>query len=182
MCQLSSKGGVAQPLFLIGRFFMIHTCSLSMDLPDKCQSSSQLFPTQTCKKKKRQQKKLGTVTIALHACFVESTVLQVTCLRFGTIMSLAELLTKTIKTKHGCLQTCQSFPLVVLLFFPLSLKALVFLKWREQFSIFCISFFFFCLIEIGENWHMCFKGKWGQLEKGESEYKRAQKVPPSPAF
>lgn len=57
MCQLSSKGGVAQPLFLIGRFFMIHTCSLSMDLPDKCQSSSQLFPTQTCKKKKTTTKK-----------------------------------------------------------------------------------------------------------------------------
>ena len=137
---------------------MIRTCSLSMYLPDKCHSSSQRLPTQTENKHRNKTEKLGAVTFALHACFVESTVLQVTGLRFGTILLLAELLPQ----KHGCSQSCQSY---LLLFFPPSLKSAGFSFGNGESSFqrisFSLFFFFGGVTEIGKNWHMCFKGKGG---------------------
>jgi hypothetical protein len=56
----------------------------------------------------------------------------------------------------GVLQLSQ-LSIAIFLFF--SLKALVFLKWREQFSTYC------CRIEIDEKLAHVFKGLWEHLEK-----------------
>lgn len=79
----------------------------------------QLFPTQTLKKKKKKDM-LDVVTFALHAVVLESAVLQVTCLRFGTFVTFRSLY-------H------MAWVLVSLskLLFSFPVKVLDFLKWRE---------------------------------------------------
>lgn len=85
---------------------------------------------------------LDAVTFALHADVLESAVLQVTCLRFGTIVTFGACI-----YKHGCLWACQSFQL-----FSFPVKVLDFPKWREQFEILYLS------LKIDETWHMCLGG------------------------
>lgn len=53
----------------------------------------------------------------------------------------------------------------VVIFPPLTQSAGFLEMERAVFNFLHLFFFFFCLIEIGENWHMCFKGQWEQLEK-----------------
>lgn len=101
--------------------------------------------------------------------FVEGTVLQVTVLRFGAILLVAELVPK----KAWALRMSQ---LSIAIYFSPSLKALVFLKWREQFSTYC------CRIEIDEKLAHVFKGLWEHLEKVKNRRASKTKVPPSPAF
>ena len=113
------------------------------------------------------------MTFALHACFVESTVSQVTCLRFGTILLLAELLPQ----KHGCLQSRQSD----LFYFcpphpPLTQKRWVFFwKWREQFSTHFLFSFFWVVLKLVRTGTCVLRGRGVGGTTRESEYKRAPK-------
>ncbi len=85
---------------------------------------------------------LDVVTFALHAVVLESAVLQVTCLRFGTIVTLRSL--------FHIAWVLVSLSKLSVVFFPV--KVLDFLKWREQFEIFYSS------LKIDETWHMCLVG------------------------
>ena len=81
---------------------------------------------------------LDGVTFALHEVVLEIAVLQVTGLRFGTIV--------TFRSSYHKAWVLVSLSLRFQLFsFPI--KVLDFLKWREQFEILCLK--------IDETWHMC---------------------------
>lgn len=76
----------------------------------------QLFPTQTLKNRDM----LDAVTFALHAVVLESAVLQVTCLRFGTIVTFQSLY------HIAWVWACQSFQL-----FSFAVKVLDSLKMER---------------------------------------------------
>lgn len=161
---LKSKGSVAKPCFWY-LFFIFYTWhylfSVHGFLPEKClrRDVSNWNVTHT----NAWRDHLPCMR------FVEGTVLQVTVLRFGAILLVAELVPK----KAWALRMSQ---LSIAIYFSPSLKALVFLKWREQFSTYC------CRIEIDEKLAHVFKGLWEHLEKVKNRRASKTKVPPSPAF
>lgn len=121
VCQWSSKGCVAKPLSLIC-CWNTHTSVLCPWIsPDK------RHPAVSNSNVKKEKDMLDAVTFALHAVVLESAVLQVTCLRFGTIVTFRSLY------HIAWVWACLSFQL-----FSFPVKVLDFLKWREQFEIFCL--------------------------------------------
>lgn len=88
---------------------------------------------------------LDAVTLALHAAVLESAKLQVTCLRFGTIVIIRSLLLRSMGVSFSKLAVGSFLVKVELDFF----------KWREQFEIFSLK--------IDETWHMCFLGDSGNI-------------------
>lgn len=139
VCQWSSKGCVAKPLSLIC-CWNTHTSVLCPWIsPDKCHPAVSNSNVKKEKKKKSNKHMLDAVTFALHAVVLESAVLQVTCLRFGTIVTFRSLY------HVAWVWACQSFQL-----FSFPVKVLDSLKWREQFEILSLK--------IDETWHMCLGG------------------------
>lgn len=85
VCQWTSKGCVAKPLSLIC-YWNTHTSVLCPWIsPDKRHPA---VSNSNVKKEKTNKKDLlDVVTSALHAVVLQSAVLQVTCLRFGIILT-----------------------------------------------------------------------------------------------
>lgn len=129
---LKSKGSVAKPCFWY-LFFIFYTWhylfSVHGFLPEKClrRDVSNWNVTHT----NAWRDHLPCMR------FVEGTVLQVTVWDWA-ILLVAELVPQK---SMGVLRMSQ---LSIAIYFSPSLKALVFLKWREQFSTYC------CRIEIDE--------------------------------
>lgn len=161
---LKSKGSVAKPcfwylfLFLYLTLFVLCPWIFTWKMP-----SSRRFQL------KRYTHKRLTWPFALHA-FCRGHCIASHCLRLSDSVSCGACPPK----KHGCFANVTAFHCYIF-FFP-SRKALVFLKWREQFSTYC------CRIEIDEKLAHVFKGLWEHLEKVKNRRASKTKVPPSPAF
>lgn len=132
VCQWSSKGCVAKPLSLIC-CWITHTSVLcpwiSPDRRHPAVSNSNI------------KKTLDPVTFALHAVVLESAVLQVTCLRFGTIV------------------TFRSFYHIAWVLVSLSMLSVEFFSRHSagSFEMERAVWIIFSL-KIDETWHMCIRG------------------------
>lgn len=164
---LKSKGSVAKPCFWYLFYFYTwhYLFSVHGFLPDKClrRDVSNSNVTHTHKNEHLMW------PFALHA-FCRGHCIASHCLRLSDSVSCGACPPK----KHGCFANVTAFHCYIF-FFP-SRKALVFLKWREQFSTYC------CRIEIDEKLAHVFKGLWEHLEKVKNRRASKTKVPPSPAF